>query len=43
MRHEIVDEKDEVIAEVQDVIVLYNFEINTKVSIPEDIRRRIIE
>ena len=43
IKHEIVNDKNELIAEVQDVIVLYNFEINTKVSIPEDIKRRIIE
>jgi acyl-CoA thioester hydrolase len=42
-KHEIVNEKEEVIAEVQDVIVLYDFNKNSKVLIPEEIKSKIID
>ena len=42
-RHEIVNDKDEVVAEAQDIIVLYDFIKKTKILIPEEIKSKIID
>ena len=42
-RHEIVNDKDDVIAEAQDIIVLYDFNKNTKILIPGEIKSKIID
>jgi acyl-CoA thioester hydrolase len=41
IQHRILNEKNEVAAEAQDVIVLFDFKKNEKVSIPESIRQSI--
>jgi acyl-CoA thioester hydrolase len=42
MQHEVRNNTDEIIAEVQDVIVFYDFQKNTKMAIPEDLRNKLI-
>jgi acyl-CoA thioester hydrolase len=41
--HKIMNDQNEIVAEAQDIIVLFDFEKNTKRAIPEEIKRRIIE
>lgn len=43
IRYEIVNDREEIITEAQDVIVLYDYAQNTKLVIPEDIRKKIME
>ena len=42
MHHVIMNDMNEIIAEAQDIIVLYDFEKHTKRIIPDDIKNRII-
>lgn len=39
--HQILDENNEIAAEAHDIIVFYDFNKNTKLTIPEDIRAKI--
>jgi acyl-CoA thioester hydrolase len=39
--HKVVDENDETAAEVQDIIVFYDFIKNSKLNLPDDIREKI--
>jgi Predicted thioesterase len=41
MYHEIHDPDDEIVAEAQDIIVLYDFIKNAKLIIPDEIREKI--
>lgn len=41
LRYEIVNEQNEIIAEAQDVIVLYDYARSTKLMITDDIRKKI--
>lgn len=43
MQHEIINDKVEIIAEAKDSIVFYNFDKNTKLIIPNEIKNKIIE
>jgi acyl-CoA thioester hydrolase len=43
LQHEIINDKEEIIAEAQDIIVLYDFEKNTKLTIPTGIKEKIIK
>jgi len=43
LQHEIINDKDEIIAEAQDIIVFYNFDKNTKLIVPDEIKDKIIE
>ena len=43
IHHEIYDEKNEVAAVAQDIIVFFDFRKNTKLTIPDDLRGRIEE
>ncbi|HEY3388191.1 MAG TPA: acyl-CoA thioesterase [Prolixibacteraceae bacterium] len=41
--HKIMNDQNEIVAEAQDIIVLFDFEKNTKRVIPEEIKKKIIE
>ena len=41
MLHEIYNEQGEIAAEIEDIIVLYDFSENTKITIPDEFRERI--
>lgn len=41
IHHQILNEQGEVAAEAQDVIVLYDFNINQKVNFPDALRKKI--
>ena len=41
MLHEIYNEQGEIAAEVEDIIVVYDFRENTKITIPDEFRERI--
>ncbi len=41
IHHRILNDKNEIAAEAQDVIVLFDFKKNEKVTIPESIRQSI--
>jgi acyl-CoA thioester hydrolase len=41
--HEIVDDRNEIAAEAQDIIVLFDFGKNTKRVIPDEIKKKIAE
>jgi len=43
IHHRILNDKNEIAAEAQDVIVLFDFKKNEKVTIPENIRQSIEE
>lgn len=43
MHHDIMNDMNEIIAEAQDIIVLYDFEKDIKRVIPDEIKKRIIE
>jgi len=43
IQHRIYNDKNELIAEAQDIIVCYDFRKNTKLAIPDDVRRSIEE
>jgi acyl-CoA thioester hydrolase len=43
LRHQLINEKNELCAEAQDVMVLFNFNDHTKVLIPDTIREKIEE
>ncbi len=43
MQHLIVNHKNETIAEAQDVLVLYDFDKNTKLILPESVKAKIRE
>lgn len=43
IHHEIINDKDEIIAEARDVIVFYDFNKNTKLIIPDDMKDKLIE
>ena len=43
IHHEIVNDKDELIAEAQDIIVLYDFINNTKHTIPEELKLKLMQ
>ncbi len=42
-KHEIVNDNDDVIAEAQDIIVLYDFNKNSKILIPDEIKAKIVD
>ena len=39
--HEVVNDKKEIVAEAQDIIVFYDFNKNTKLAIPDDLRMKL--
>ena len=41
IQYEIVNQDNITVAEAQDVIVLYDYNKNSKLAIPEDIKRKI--
>ena len=41
IRHEIRNDSDEIAAEAQDIIVLIDFGTNTKLTLPDDLRKRL--
>lgn len=41
LRHRILNEQGEIAAEAEDVIVIYNFEANEKVSFPEELLQKV--
>ncbi len=41
LRHEISNDRNELAAEAQDIIVLFNFQTQTKLAIPADLRARL--
>ncbi|MCC6584309.1 MAG: acyl-CoA thioesterase [Chitinophagales bacterium] len=43
IRYEIMNDEKEIITEAQDVVVLYDYNKNTKLTIPEDIRKKIMD
>ena len=43
IQHEIRNDKSEIVAEAQDVIVLYDFDKNTKRILPDEIKYKIME
>ena len=43
MCHEVYNEKSEIIAEAQDVLVLFDFDRQSKLAIPDDLRERIVK
>ena len=43
IQHEILNDQNEMVAEAQDVIVLYDFEKNSKRVLPDEIKSRITE
>ena len=43
IQHEISNDNNEISAEAQDIIVLYNFDKNTKLIIPDEIKKKIVE
>jgi len=43
IHHQILNEKGELAAEAQDVIVFFDFNKNEKVTFPEDLRKKVEE
>lgn len=43
IHHEILNEVNELIADAQDIIVLYDFNKNTKHTLPEDLRMKLLQ
>ena len=43
VQHQIMNDKKELVAEAQDIIVFYDFNLNAKLSIPNEIREKIAE
>lgn len=41
IRHRVYDESGKLCAEAEDVIVMFNYKINEKVRVPDDLRARI--
>ena len=41
IQHRICNDKNEICAEAQDIIVLYDFAKNTKVPLPQDMKRKM--
>jgi acyl-CoA thioester hydrolase len=41
MCHVVHNERSEIVAEAQDILVLFNFDKQTKLAIPDDLRQRI--
>jgi len=41
--HEITNDQNEIAAEAHDIIVLYNFDKNTKLNLPDEIKKKIAE
>jgi len=41
--HEITNDQNEIAAEAHDIIVLYNFDKNTKLNLPDEIKKKITE
>ena len=43
IQYQVLNEKNEIAAEAKDIIVLFDFNRQTKMAIPEDLRKRLTE
>lgn len=43
LKHEIYNEKEEIVAYAEDVMVLFDFEQNSKIPIPEEMKLKLVD
>lgn len=41
IQHEVINDDAEIVAEAHDIIVFYDFDKNTKLALPEDLKKKI--